>query len=73
MRLIDLMVKIANNEKTPELIKVGGEIYKKYVDWNTKEVIDYLCGEESLFDLTGRYIYCFINQKLNYDIEILED
>ena len=72
MKLIDLMVKIANNEETPELIKVCGDVYKKYVDWNTKEVIDYLCDEKSLFNLTSNYMYCFIKSRLEYDVEILE-
>lgn len=73
MKIIDLLNMIHNKEQTPEKVIFGGIIYTKATDYNTKEVIDYLNHNESLFQINDGFEYCFINVYLNQEIEIIEE
>ena len=73
MKVIDLLNKIANGEETPDKVRYGGIIYTKAIDCITKEVIDYLNHEESLFQINDGFEYCFINKYLDDEVEIIEE
>lgn len=63
MKLIDLFVKIANGEKTPNIIKLGNMIFKT----NGKEYNYYCTEENKLLEES------FILEDLNDEIEVIED
>lgn len=73
MKIIDILNKIANGEEVPQKVKYNGIIYTRVNDYNTKEVIDYLNHNESLFQINDGFEYCFIKTYLDNEVEIIEE
>lgn len=78
MKLIDLLNKVANNEKVPKRIKVGNKIYN-YETFNIGKGDNYFTAKWKevkgyRIDYDGVYYYLEIRDyDLNDEIEIIED